>query len=944
MLAPDRWSRLRDLLERAIDLPVQQRRDYLARECPDDPDVRREAEAILEAHDAAGTYLDPPQSPWFDTPATESDAPLLTPGTLLGTFEIVSLLGAGGMGQVYKARDTRLDRSVAIKVVSGMTGRVGHGWRFEREARALSQLAHPHICVLHDICIARQDGTERPFLVMELLEGETLSARLARGPLPIDQAIAHAAEVADALSAAHAKGVVHGDLKPANIMLTKAGVKLLDFGLARLHGPAASPSPGHEAAGIVAGTFPYMAPEQLRGKEGDARSDLFAFGAVVYEMLTARRAFQGDSRAEVIEAILHRDPAPLTDVQPLVPSSLDRLVRTCLAKDPSERWQSAHDAALRLREVQEARHEPPARRPARPRPVALAGWLLAITLAVVVGFSDRTEDAKRAVPRRLMLDAAQVTAGEAWAPVISPDGSAVAIIAGREGGDRVVVTELGSGETRQLRLHGSACAWGAAWSHDGRTLIYGAADLLLAMDIRTGATTTVARSSDGRPAPLRTGVTQNLERVVLVGGTRLRVLSREGGVLRERQESRPTVTAQLYPSFLPDGRSFVFTQAATDPADQGVFVGSLESQRTARLIPVFSNAQVSAAGYLVYGSNGSILARRFDLARGSVSGEAIPLATDVHTSGDYTHFALGSDDTITYVRRQPDNESQLRWLERDGTPGETVGQPFPYRQVALAPGALRAVVERAGHGESPSSLWTIDLDRNALLRADVRLQGDELDPAWAPDGRQVAFTAWVDGDADLFAIALDASGPPRRLARIPGMQWAQQWSRDGRWVLYVQSDSATKHSVWAVPGAGGTPRLLVESRFGNFRPELSPDNRWLAYVSDESGRPEVYAQRWEELGKRWKVSSDGGGQPKWRADGQELFYVAPDATLMAVPVPLDGLPGMPQPLFKAPLDPTPFLNKYGVTDDGRRFLVVSPIERADPARLIVVSNWPALLN
>lgn len=527
--------------------------------------------------------------------------------------------------------------------------------------------------------------------------------------------------------------------------------------------------------------------------------------------------------------------------------------------------------------------------------------------------------------------------------MLSPDGRAVAVVAGREGGDRFVVIEFDTGETRQLPLRSGACVWGATWSPDGRTLLYGVGDALLATSAQTGATQTMARSSPG-PLSLKTGVTRNAAGTVLIGGTRLRVLSPGSEVLDERPEPDPSVTTQLFPSFLPDGRAFVYTQTATDPAYEGVFLGSLDSDRSVRLLPALSNAHVSAAGYLVYGSDGSVLARKFDLTRHSLEGEATPIATDVNTSGDYTHFALGDDHTLTYVPRHSGALSQLRWIDRDGTPRETVGTPFPYRQIALAPDMRRVVVEGDGHLETGSNLWTIDLARGGRQRANVAIEGGDLDAAWAPDGRRLAFTGWVHEDPELFMMTPDSAEPPVQLAKLLRAQWAQQGSRDGRWILYVQSDSATRHSVWALPVDGGTPRKLVDSRFGNYRPELSPDNRWLAYVSDESGRHELYVQRWEALGERWKVSINGGGQPKWRADGRELFYVALDATMMSVAVPHDGLPGAPRPLFKVPLEPDPALNKYAVTPDGRRFLVISPIESSESARLMVVSNWPTLLR
>lgn len=955
MLAPERWARVRDLLERAVDLPPHLRSSYLSDACPDDSAIRSEVSSLLEAHDAAGTFLDGPPSPWSDSSDEVAGEVTLSAGSRLGHFEIVEKLGAGGMGRVYKATDTRLDRTVAIKLIApALADDPKHRERFEREARAISRLAHPNICVLHDVGLAVVGRVERRFLVMELVEGETLSARLARGALPIESALDVARQIADALAAAHRQGIVHRDLKPANVMLTRRGVKLLDFGLATLNDLAQSRSLDDPGAGggenVIAGTLPYMSPEQLRGASVDARADVFALGAVLYEMLSGRRAFAGETRADLVAAILESDPPDVGTLQPQAPPALARLVHTCLAKDPADRWQSPHDVALQLQEIGQHLAAPARADHRRPRALTLAGATAALVGALGGAFwlvAGTTHNSPAEPTRRLVLETAPGLGGQAWSPTISPDGRSVAVLAGREGGDRFVITDFGTGRSRELSVRDWGCGWGFAWSDDGRSLIFSGGAFLRSIDVTTGAIRTLGRWGEG-PATLKGGVAQSDSGQILMGGTRLLAWSSEATGLRPLAEPHSSVTAQLWPSFLRGGREFVFTQAATDPGQVGIFLGSIDSPQTVRLSPVFSNAQVSTSGHLVYGREGSLLAQTLDLGRRALTGEPLVIATGLGPSGDYVHFSLSADGTLVYAPQHPGTDSQLVLLDRSGSLLQRIGRPSPYRQMALDARADRLVIEMDGFSGEGSNIWLMDPARGTTVRANPALSGGDVDPVWSPDGQRLAFTAWRDSDADLFVVTPDSPDPPVRLAALPGMQWAQQWTADGRWILYVQTESSTtrtSQSLWALPVDGGPPVPLVRSPVTNLRPQLSSDNRWLAYVSDEGGYQDVYLQRWGEPGQRWKVSTNGGGQPKWRADGRELFYVALDGTMMmSVAVPRDGLPGEPRPLFKAPLEPDPGLNKYAVTPDGHRFFVISPIESTESARLTVVSNWPGLLR
>jgi eukaryotic-like serine/threonine-protein kinase len=958
--APDRWTRVRTVLEQVVSLPPHQRQAFMLEACKGDPDVQREVESILRARDTAGDgFLEPASPPSLEgEPLAETRAPLLEPGTRLGTFEILAPLGAGGMGQVYRARDTRLGRSVAIKILSpALAARSADRERFEREAQAISRLTHPHICVLYDVGrVPLAGGGDRQFLVMELVDGETLAARLKRGPMPLDQTLRGATQIAGALAAAHSQGIVHRDLKPANIMLTKAGVKLLDFGLARLREPplqgdASSASRPLTHVGMIAGTLSYMSPEQLRGEEIDARSDIFAFGSVLYEMLSGHRAFAADSHAALIAMILEHEPPWLGSSRPDFPPSLDRLVRVCLAKDPAARWQHAHDVALELEGIEEQQAEARAPRPARAgRLVAASGWAIAAILGVTVALlalsaGRRNERAGGVVPHRLMLDAAPVLAGQAWSPIVSPDGRMVVFLAKPLGGwGRLFARRLDTGETRPLtEISDDCCGFSYGWLPDGRTLL-GFEGQLKAVDVATGVKRVLAESS-AQPQSLHSGVSVSHMGTILVGGPRLQRLMADYQAFRDLYDPHPSVTLQLWPSFLPNGRDFLFTQAANEPSHQGVFLGSLDSDRIVRLLPVFSNAVASQPGYVVFGREGSILAQPVDIERRSVTGEATIIGSNAAHVDGYTHFALGSGHTLVYVPNDKPAGSEINVFDRAGRVG-TVGSALTYRQLVAAPDGRRVAVERI---DSPteSSLWILDIARGTLVGANVTMAdmaafGGDGEPTWAPDGNSLAFTAWVDNDADLYVTELKPGDRPVRLAHLPGMQWAKQWSADGKLILFTQSDAA-KNSLWALPvGGDRTPFVLVDSPALNDEPQLSPDGRWLAYISNESGQYEVYLQPFGRAGQRWKLSTNGGGQPKWRADGRELFYLTLDGAMMSVAVRPDREPGEPRTLFRAPLLPTPSLHEYAVMPDGR-FLILSPARTGPTARLIVVSNWPALL-
>ena len=971
MLASDRWARVRGLLEEVVDLSWDGRRNYLAHACKDAPDVREEVESLLRAHDAAGAFLEPARASSSDAEGVPYDrVPALKPGTRLGCFEIISTLGAGGMGEVYRARDTRLDRSVAIKVLlAEFAADPDYRERFEREARAISRLSHPHICVLHDIGRATVGGhgdhgenVERQFLVMELLEGETLAARVSRGPLPLDQAVTYAIQIAEALAAAHTQGIVHRDLKPSNIMLTKGGVKLLDFGLARLHNPVAEARDDASSvtdARPIGGTLPYMSPEQVRGERADARSDIFALGVALFEMISGKRAFDADSRAGLIAAILERHPPSLSNLQPSVPPTLDRLVRTCLAKDSAERWQHAHDVVLALKDIQENNAETrPVLLNRSSRVTTIGVWTLAAAASLALGFFVLTRAPATvpgdAVPRRLMFDAAPVRMGNAYSPALSSDGRTVAFLGAHDAADiqNFYIRHLDTGETRQLtHIKEAGCGQAANWSPDGRTLLYLLSGRLRAVDPATGSDRVLSDATTP-PTSIHAGVTQGPDGTIVMGGTRLQRLLPGQQVFRDVASRDRSVTAQIWPSFLPTGREFLYAQAANDPSHQGVFLGSLDSEQVIRVLPVFSNAVVASTGHLVYGREGSILAQPFDYQRRSVTGEPTVLASDVGTVEGYTHFGVAGH-TLVYAPREAVAGSELVWYDRAGNPVGKLGAPFAYRQISLSPDGRRVVIERAPHATPTGSLLAVlDVTRGTMQGLNMTIAGDEaeaiigdVDAVWSPDSRQLAFSASVDNEVDLFVTSLNPSDRPVRLRHLAGMEWAEHWSRDGKLFLYGRTDSASRESIWALPLEGDRPPfVVVDSPSHNDEAQLSPDGRWLAYTSDESGHFDVYVQPFGRQGERLRLSTDGGGQPKWRADGRELFYFALDGTMMSASVQPNGEIDTARPLFRLPVKPNAWLDEYTMTPDGQRFLIITTVGSDRTARMAVISDWPGLVR
>jgi serine/threonine protein kinase len=873
-------------------------------------------------------------------------------GTRLGPYEILVPLGAGGMGEVYKARDTRLERTVAIKVLpQHLSSSSEVRQRFEREAKTISQLSHPHICALYDV--NREGETE--YLVMEYLEGETLSERLAKGPLPLEQMLRYGIEIADALDKAHRQGIVHRDLKPSNVMLTKSGVKLLDFGLAKVLAPAV-PVEGLSSAptfakdltqeGTILGTFQYMAPEQLEGKEADARTDIFAFGAVLYEMATGRTAFSGASRASLIGAILHTDPAPISSIQPMSPPALDRTIRRCLAKDPERRWQSARDVGLELEEVAKEGTSGAAAPSTVPRAFSgLAGWgvaalLLLALLGVVFGPWARREEPSLGRLRFTIPP----SSGAAFQGMLalSPDGRALAFVAtASDGHDLLFLRRLDSLDARSLA--GTEGAAYPFWSPDGKSLAFFAQGKLKRIDPAGGSPQTLCDVAGPRGGSWGSGGT-----IVFSADTggQMKFVADAGGEPRSigHLTSR---SGEIYrwPSFLPDGRHFLYFVLAGAVDATGVFVASLDSKETTRLASADSGAVYSPPGYLIYRSGDRLVARIFDAGRLRVRGDAIPLVEDVWWDGISTlatAFSVSSSGVLAYQTGGL-AMSRLLLYDRTGREMSAPGPPGAYLEPALSPDGRWLVVGRAEPGRPGSNIWMIDLERESIVRVSFEACRSAATPLWSSDGRRIAYACFPSGEV----YFRDAHGVEKgKMAfKSPFFSPLDDWSRDGRYLFQEVIDWKTFHfDVGMRDLKTGAERPLLTDPFDEMGARLSPDERWLAYESDESGAHEVFVRSFPELGDRRQVSAGGGSQPRWRGDGKELFYVSPDRKLIAVDVrvgpPFDS--GAPHALFQTRILPAvEARNHYDATADGQRFVVNSRRPEDASLPITVVVSWAA---
>jgi len=858
------------------------------------------------------------------------------------------------MGEVYRARDTRLDRTVAIKILPAQfSSDPIRKQRFEREAKTISSLNHPHICMLFDV--GQQDGAD--YLVMECVEGETLATRLEKGPLPLDQALQYGSQMAAALDKAHRSGVVHRDLKPGNIMLTKSGVKLLDFGLAKpvseafATGQTLSISPARSrpltAEGAIVGTIQYMSPEQLEGKETDARSDLFSFGAVLYEMLTGNHAFDGKSQASVIAAILEHEPKPLSAFQPMAPPALDRLIRTCLAKDPEERIQTAHDVKLQLQWIAEGGSQSGAsgRVPAGRRIWERAGWLLAATffLSLMTAGTALWNLSNKRPPPMYFHTSVPFAANDL---ALSPDGRTLMMVAYSAEANEYVVWKYEVGSRRASSLDGTRGASYPFWSPDGQFIGFFADGKLKKVELSGGQPQVLCDAPNGR------GGTWNRDGVILFTPEGLGVgvfrVSSSGGSPVEvtRPDKSRFEQSHRWPVFLPDGKHFLYLGAnfAGQLENNAIFLGSLDSQERRLLVSTSANAAYAEPGYLLYlRDNKTLVAQPFDRRRYVLNGEPHTLSDEVLYTPlvDRAVFSVSSGDVLVTQTGKGASLSQLTWFDRSGKPAGTVGTPGSYSNVRLSPDGRRVATDQTGPNGRKIDIWIHELAQGATTRLTFDPGADQT-PIWSPDGKQVLFGSnRTQIGFGLYVKNVDGSGSDEQVADFGVATtfnpW--DWSRDGKYMLFSKGNE-----LWYVSWPERVAKPLMQTKGTVRNPQFSPDGRWMAYASNETGNMEVYVSSFPSGNGKWQVSSGGGQEPKWRQDGKELFYLSAEGRMMAVAVTTGASfkPGSPVALFQTHRrQPVSFLDvfSYDVSGDGQRFLIATKMDEGNSPPLSVLLNW-----
>jgi len=953
------------LFQAVVERPADERDAFLAAATGDDTALRREVESLLTSDASDRSFLDrlPVASasvlaePLAALPTamdpSQSEG-VLAAGRRLGPYEIVAPLGAGAMGEVYRARDTKLNRSVALKVLPERFALdPDRAARFTREAHVLATLNHPNIAAIYGLeewspsTGSGQSAVKA--LVLELIEGPTLADHIARGPIPVEEALTIARQIAEALEAAHEKGIIHRDLKPANIKIAGNGVvKVLDFGLAKVWDGAvqsdlsALPTLTKTALGerTILGTPAYMSPEQARGQSLDKRTDIWSFGCVLYEMLTGRAPFTGATVSDTLAAILEREPVA-TLLPADTPSGIRRLMRRCLQKDRRRRLQAAGDAALEIDDACAESEEPQdvyvtASRN-RERLVWIVATLILSTIALTLGISYLRTPADLADLR------VEITTPSTDAPTsfaISPDGRRLVFVAYDQGQARLLLRPLDA--TTAQPLAGTEGATYPFWSPDSRTLGFFADGKLKRIDIRGGLAQTLASAPGGR------GGTWNPDgRIVFAPtavGSLSTVPSSGGDVATVTVVDRRHQASHRFPQFLPDGRRFLFFVQGP-PDTQGVYLGALDSPKTQRLTAADSAGAYLPGGWLLFLSQGTLVARRFNSTAGELTGDPITVADPVglDVSNFSGAFSVSREGIVAY-RSIGTGRRQLIWFDRTGKRLGTLGEPDENELVApsLSPDGLRVAAHRTLLGNT--DIWIFDVARATRFTFDAN---KDLFPIWSPDGRHIAFDSNRSGHRYFYQKRSDLAGAEIPFLETPEDKVLNDWSPDGQSILYVTpNDPKTGADIWYVPLSGDRkPIPFVVTPFLERAGQFSPDGRWVAYQSNETGRYEIYIRSFPGPGGQQQVSTSGGIQARWRSDGQELYYIAPDGKLMAVSITMHGTaiePGTPVALFQtriwgggtnATLGP-----QYDVSRDGR-FLLDTAVEDVAMAPITLLLNW-----
>ena len=884
----------------------------------------------------------------------------LVQGTKLGPYEIQSPLGVGGMGEVYRAKDTRLDRTVAVKILpSHLSDNPEAKQRFDREARAISSLNHPNICTLHDV--GHQDGID--FLVMEFLEGETLADRLRKGPLPTEQVLKYGIEICEGLERAHKSGVVHRDLKPGNVMLTKTGAKLMDFGLAKASPAGASlassltmtisgPSADQPltAQGTIVGTFQYMSPEQTEGKEADARSDIFALGAVLHEMATGKRAFTGKSQASIVAAILASEPPPISVAQPMSPPALEQVVKTCLAKDPEERFQTVHDLKLQLRWIAEASSsrlalpaQVRARRAIQKRTLIIAaavGWVLAAAaLAVFLLNRFQLEDARRPMTASWLPPAdTDFTGVVAGALTLSPDGSKLAFLTGDPSETKLWVRDVTTGALQQIEVERPSFPF---WSPDGKYIGFFSAGKLKKVALAGGPVQILCDAPEGRGASWS-------PRGVIIFTPNIREplyrVPEGGGVAEKITEAKPGWTHRN-PYFLPDGDHFLFTyREAVGAGGTGagaLYAASLSGEQPRQVLESASNVQYSD-GYLLYLHETVLVARRFDPKALKFSGDPTPVAEklDYWNARDIAAFTA-AHGTLVY-RHGSLQKTQPMWVDRTGKEVGRFGEPGLYLEPRTSSDGSLVGLVRPDPDTGKGDVWIVDTSRNTMSRSTF-VDAASVSYAFSPDARRIAVgTIAGTASAGVWIQPTSGSGTQEKLDTPKTFGSVGSWSPNGRYLFFMVQNNATRQDVYYID-LNGDKKLtpFIQSPANEASAVLSPNGKWLAYQSDESGRYEVYVIAFPGPGGKWQVSNGGGGFPSWSADGKQLYYTIGDKLMM---VPIQNVETFQ---FGAPSALPIHVNEFaslGPVAPGERFPALKALSGGQSHPQEVILNWTGTLK
>jgi serine/threonine protein kinase len=853
------------------------------------------------------------------------------------------------MGEVYRARDTRIDRTVALKILGGTLSSIDHRASLEREARFVASLNHPHICALHDVSREK----ETPFLVMEYVQGETLAARLARGALPPREAIRYSIQIGEALDHAHRHGVLHRDLKPANIMLTQTGVKVLDFGLAALRTAAPldvpldrTPIAGQRLTSEQAllGTIQYMAPERLEGREADVASDLFAFGAVMYEMATGRRAFDGTSAAGVIAAVLQNDPPSPASIEPAVPATFEWIIQKALARNPDARWQAAGDIVEILRWAARA----PGERPARATP---RRWLLPAAGLVALLLGDGASGAYRVLRAEappepsLMFSIFPPVTGRFTPTTSSVQSPQFAL---SPNGRRLVFVASIGHETSQLWLHelhalnpqpiaGTQGAEYPFWSPDSESIGFFASGSLKRVDLAGGPARVLAPAVHGRG-----GTWSSTGTIVFAPST-------ETGLLRVDAaggEAEPLTVVDAgngeashrWPQFLPDQRHFLYFVQATTPQGHSLAVGDLEKSPPRRVRGAQFNGLFVAPDQLLFVLDDALLAAKFDWRAARIVGEPRPVVAAVAGSSSF-YGAFSASATGLLVYASSETSSELAWLDRAGTRSASARPPSQYADFRLAPGDEQLALSEVDPQTHRPDIRVLDLKRGSTVRITYDAATD-ASPVWSPDGQHLVFRSNRNGLHDINQRVATGTGQNALLVRRNAAKYPTDWSPDGGTILFHTFARETGADVWRMNADGSQPQPLLSGPADEAQAQLSPDGQWMAYTSFESGHAEVYVRSVSALDRRWQMSAGGGMDPRWRGDGRELFYISAESKLTAVDFSSRG-PAVPRPLFQVRVIPAgqPYMSSYDVTSDGQRFLFKLPVHDLTSAPLQVLTNW-----